>query len=52
MKSIAECVAKSEHELNAFVLIVVGTASLPDCLCVLIHDGAEALRLAPNPLDF
>jgi hypothetical protein len=45
--SIAECVRKSEHALNAFVLIVVGTAILPDAVCVLIHDGRESVKLPP-----
>jgi integrative and conjugative element protein (TIGR02256 family) len=51
VESIGECVLKSQHSLNAFVLIVVGTASFPGGLCVLIHDGREALRLAPTPQD-
>ena len=51
IKSIAECVTKSEHPLNAFVLIVVGTGEVPECLCVLIHDGTEPLRLRRGLAD-
>jgi len=46
--SIRECVTKSEHMLNAFVLIVVGTATVPDCLSVIIHDGRQRLTLIPQ----
>lgn len=48
IKSIGECVRKSGHALNAFLLIVVGTGELPGALCVLIHDGQQALRLIPD----
>lgn len=48
LRSIGECVRKSEHALNAFLLIVVGTAAFPAALCALIHDGSQVLRLLPD----
>ncbi len=45
VESIRECVRKSVHALNAFVLIVVGCAEFPDGLHVLIHDGRDAVSL-------
>jgi hypothetical protein len=45
--SIAECFAKSRHNLNAFVLVVVGTAKCPDGLHVAIHNADGRLRLLP-----
>ena len=43
--SMSECVAKSTHELNGFVLIVVGCAEPPAGLYVLVHDGWSGTRL-------
>jgi integrative and conjugative element protein (TIGR02256 family) len=47
MKSIGESVLKSSHNLNGFVLAVVGTSNVPDCLSVLLHDGTQARTLYP-----
>lgn len=49
--SIAESVAKSKHELNGFVLIVVGRSEPPAGFHVSIHNptAALALKAAPSP---
>ena len=39
IENLGESVARSEHQLNAFVLIIVGTAKPPAGLYVSIHDG-------------
>lgn len=44
--SMRECVAKSLHGLNGFVLIVVGTAPPPTGFCVCICDDNDCYRLA------
>lgn len=46
--SIADCFAKSTHNLNAFVLVVVGTATPPGGLHVAIHNANTSLRLEPT----
>jgi integrative and conjugative element protein (TIGR02256 family) len=46
-ESIAECVRKSSHGLNGFVLIVVGRMPAPSGLRVLVHDGRDAFLLQP-----
>ena len=48
LDSIAECVRSSTHNLNGFILIVVGTKKLPDGLHVLIHDGTSGFRLSTS----
>jgi integrative and conjugative element protein (TIGR02256 family) len=46
--SIGECVRRSTHGLNGFVLAVVGQADPPDGLFVAVHDGVRAHRLVPS----
>jgi len=46
VESIRECVRRSTHRLNAFVLVVVGNAEFPEGLHVSIHDGQEAEALS------
>lgn len=43
--SIAECVKKSQHLLNAFVLVIVGQAEAPTGMHVSLHNGAEVFTL-------
>lgn len=45
LKSIAECVKKSKHQLTGFVHVIVGQADPPLGWCVLIHDGTTAHQL-------
>lgn len=45
VRSIDDCVAKSEHSLNGFILIVVGTAEPPDGFHTALHDGVQAIEL-------
>lgn len=39
VESIGECVRRSSHNLNGFLMVIVGTAPLPDALYVSLHDG-------------
>jgi len=42
-----DLVAKSEHKLNAFVLVIVGRNPLPESLSVSLFTGADAVALRP-----
>lgn len=44
-RSIADSVAKSTHQLNGFVLVVVGKAEPPSGLHVSVHDGDTSFAL-------
>lgn len=46
--SMNELVNKSEHALNGFVLIIVGTNRLPDGLYVSLHSVDGVLQLHPT----
>jgi integrative and conjugative element protein (TIGR02256 family) len=46
LESIQECVNRSQHGLNAFVLIIVGNGKLPNALHVMIHDGRKTKQLS------
>jgi integrative and conjugative element protein (TIGR02256 family) len=46
--SIAECVKKSHHNLNGFVLVIVGQLEPPGGLLVSLHDGSTAFILVPT----
>ncbi len=48
IRSIGESVLKSSHNLNGFLLAVVGSSNVPDCLSVLLHDGTQARTLYPS----
>lgn len=50
-KSMAACVVQSTHTLNAFVLMVVGTAAPPAGLHMSLHDGTHMIVLQPVPSD-
>ena len=45
VRSIDDCVTKSEHSLNGFILIVVGTAEPPDGFHTTLHDGVWNIKL-------
>jgi integrative and conjugative element protein (TIGR02256 family) len=45
-RNIGECVRKSQHCLNGFVLIVVGREEPPQGLYVCVHDGHSYYELA------
>lgn len=38
-ESIAQCFARSAHDLNAFVLVIVGQAAPPEGINVSVHDA-------------
>jgi hypothetical protein len=44
--SIQHSVRASRHQLNGFVLIVVGTLAAPDGLHVSVNDGRRAFVLS------
>ncbi len=44
-KNIAECVRKSDHGLNGFLLVIVGTWLPPGGWHVSVHDGTDRHRL-------
>lgn len=50
LASIADAVRRSRHDLNGFVLLVVGTLDLPEGLHVSVHDGERGYRLSPSPV--
>lgn len=39
IQSIRECVVKSRHELNGFIMVIVGTGPVPQSLHISVHDG-------------
>lgn len=43
--SIGETVRKSRHDLNGFVLVVVGCSTLPASMHVSVHDGHREFEL-------
>lgn len=49
-RSMAECVRKSDHLLNGFLLVIVGTALPPDGWHVSVHDGSNRYRLLTRRL--
>lgn len=46
VESMHELVTKSVHSFNGFVLVIVGTAPLPDGLFVSVYNGAGDLPLS------
>lgn len=49
-RSIQSSVRQSAHQLNGFVLIVVGTLPAPDGLHVSVNDGSRAFTLNEFPV--
>lgn len=45
IRSMVECFCKSHHELRAFLMVVVGTAEIPEGLFVCLVDGNGVTRL-------
>ncbi|HEY1927431.1 MAG TPA: Mov34/MPN/PAD-1 family protein [Caulobacteraceae bacterium] len=48
LASIADAVRRSRHDLNGFVLLIVGTLDPPEGLHVSVHDGVAGYRLSPG----
>ena len=46
--SINECVRLSKHQLNGFLLVIVGQADFPQGLFVGFADGYQVHRLSPH----
>ena len=47
VSNIGKSVTRSQHQLNAFVLVIVGTAKPPAGLYVAVNNGGENVRLTP-----
>jgi integrative and conjugative element protein (TIGR02256 family) len=45
LASMAECVTKSTHRLNGFLLLIVGLDEPPDGIHASLHDGARHIGL-------
>ena len=45
LQSMCECVRRSTHQLNAFLLVIVGSAIGPQGLHVSLHTGSEVIVL-------
>lgn len=48
LASMAECVTKSSHALNGFLLVIVGQADAPAGLYVSVHENVGFHQLAPS----
>jgi integrative and conjugative element protein (TIGR02256 family) len=48
-QSIREAFTKSNHHLNGFLLMIAGTANLPQSLYVAVHSATETIELIANP---
>jgi integrative and conjugative element protein (TIGR02256 family) len=48
VKTMADCVLKSKHQLRGFFLFIVGAELLPNGLNVSFHDGKTIQILRPN----
>lgn len=51
MKNMNECFALSTHELNAFIMIIVGKKPVPDGLYVALVKAAGITPLMPKQID-
>jgi len=49
IRTINEAVAKSQHHLHGFIMIVVGSGSFPASLHVSLNTANSHLRLVPGP---
>lgn len=47
IRNINECFKKSQHSLNGFILVLVGTARAARGLRVSVHDGSNDFVLEP-----
>jgi integrative and conjugative element protein (TIGR02256 family) len=45
LQSMRECFRKSRHQLNAFLLVIVGSATIPKSLHISLHSGSEVVAL-------
>ena len=46
LSNMRECVKRSQRAVLGFLLVIVGTNSLPSSLHISLHDGVNALYLA------
>jgi len=48
-RNIADCVRRSHHALNGFIMVIVGRVSLPGCLFVAACDQSSVHQLSMKP---
>lgn len=48
-RNISDCVRRSEHALNGFIMVIVGRAILPGCLFVSVCDRTHVHQLSRMP---
>lgn len=53
VRNISDCVRRSKHALNGFVMVIVGRAAMPESLFVSVCDTSRVypLRLTPTTND-
>jgi integrative and conjugative element protein (TIGR02256 family) len=49
-RNISDCVRRSEHALNGFVMVIVGRSAVPDSLFVSVCDQSSVHRLSAAAL--
>lgn len=47
-ESMRELITRSQHQLNAFIMVIVGTRAAPDGLSVTLHSQAAITYLKPT----
>jgi integrative and conjugative element protein (TIGR02256 family) len=50
-RNISDCIRRSDHALNGFVMVIVGRLPLPDSLFVSVCDRSSVHRLVQRPND-
>lgn len=50
INSMSECFLKSKHELDSFILIIVGQKSPPDGIWLSLHKAHKYETLSPTPI--
>lgn len=51
LASMADLFARSKHELNAFLMVIVGTSGFPDGLHVSLHEEAAWSKLTSSTIQ-
>lgn len=49
VKTINDAVAKSQHHLQGFVMVIVGTGSFPAGLHISVNTATSHIQLTPTP---
>lgn len=51
IKSTKKCFVESKHDLNSFLILIVGTARFPDCIYAALVDGHDVVPLKVADAD-